>query len=162
MCVGRVRATSLILAFKIVVNWRAHGVSGKEPNLLTMHQNLSPYRIIAKQFDGHRLITENDIFASCGLNSEISVSEMLPLIGLLDAGFTFPDLTDIPDFWRLNRDGVAPITRSAVPSRCVDELILWDAYEMQGASHNVGGTKISKIFHHKYPSKYPLYDDRNI
>lgn len=112
--------------------------------------------------DGTRLITVNDILASCGLNSELSVSEMLPLIGLLDSGFSFPDLTDIPDFWRLDRTGIAPRVRSAVPSRCVNELVLWDAYEMKGASFRVGGTKISKIYHHKYPSKFPLFDERNI
>jgi hypothetical protein len=101
-------------------------------------------------------LTEQDIFASVGLNSGITARTILRLLALVDSDANPTALASNPDFWTLD------------PSRLRDEAaasghpedVLWRAWRQLRSIGDVAGAVASKILHHRWPEKYPLYDSK--
>jgi len=138
-------------ALDIVIGY-AFGTDGVNPS------NEDTYLFAYRSYDcallnGGSTVTEGDVFASVGLNSGISAAVILKILALIDEDPLILDLSQIPDFWLLNSTHL-----KWRPKHTCDEEKLWAAYDALTSLDGVAGAVAGKILHHRYPTKYPIYD----
>jgi hypothetical protein len=100
-------------------------------------------------------LSEADVLASTGLNSGIDATVMLRLLAVIDNDPTLPDLGTLPDFWLLNP---ADLKRDPGPGRPEHEL--WEIWRRLTKLEGVAGAVASKVVHHRWNTKFALFDSR--
>ena len=100
-------------------------------------------------------ISEADVLASTGLNSGIDSTVMLRLLAVIDNDPTMPDLGPLPDFWLLN-----PTHLHLDPGPGHPEHELWEIWRRLMRVEGVAGAVASKVVHHRWDSKFSLFDSK--
>lgn len=100
-------------------------------------------------------LSEADVFASAGLNSGIDSAVMLRLLAIIDNDPTLPNLATVPEFWLLSPDCLRRDPGPGCP-----EHELWEIWRRLTKLEGVAGAVASKVIHHRWDTKFALFDSR--